>query len=196
MSNCNFYPRGQCTWYCCSTWTGGEIGPLWGDGKMWLESAGRAGYRTASSPVVGAIAVWGANMGGTRDAGHVAIVRAVSPLTVAESNWNVPLQPDVRVVNDYSASGIIGYILPQQEVEVVTMGQKRATVFNFRVAAFGEWPPNQASVDAYASQISDDYSNVEDVLTSMLVEYQKNGGHPLWRANLPAPSPVPPPPPQ
>ena len=186
MNNCALYPTGMCTWYCCTTWSGGPIGPLWGDGVMWLESAGKAGYRTSSSPALNAIAVWGANMGGTKDAGHVAIVRAVEPLTVAESNWNVPLQPDVRVVSAYSQSGIIGYILPQQqEADVATIGQKRATIFNFRLAAFGEWPPDQASIDTYAGMIDDIYSNVEDVLTRMEQDYTRAGGKPTWRANLP-----------
>jgi len=187
MSDCRWYNLGQCTRYVCDTWSGGSIGPLWGDGYMWLESAGRDGYRTATDPVVGAIAVWGQNMGGTRAAGHVAIVRSLGPLTVAESNWNVPLQPDVRVVSDYSKSGIIGYILPKEGADVATMGMKRATVFNFRVAAFGEWPPSQGAIDVYASKILDDYSNVENVLDGMLKEYEANGGKPLWRSNLPPP---------
>lgn len=67
---------------------------------------------------------------------------------------------------------------------VATIGQKRATIFTFRVGAFGEWPPNQAAVDAYAGQIADDYSNVEEVLTRLLEDYQKNGGHPLWKSNV------------
>lgn len=67
---------------------------------------------------------------------------------------------------------------------MATLGQKRATIFTFRVAAFGEWPPNQAAVDAYAAEIADDYGNVEEVLTRLLDDYRKNGGHPLWRSNI------------
>ncbi len=71
--------------------------------------------------------------------------------------------------------------------DVATIGQKRATIFNFRVSAFGEWPPDQASVDAYAQKIADDYGNVEAVLTELLDVYKANGGKPLWRAQIPPP---------
>ncbi len=130
MTQCATYPSGQCTWYCCMNWSM-PVGPYWGDGRMWLTSAQQAGYVITTVAEVGAIAVWGANMGGARDAGHVAIVQAITPLTVAESNWNVPLQPDIRVVNAYSQSGIIGYILPTKTTEepmTYTPDQQRAQI--------------------------------------------------------------------
>jgi surface antigen len=128
--NCASYPSGQCTWYCCENWSQ-QVGPYWGDGKMWLASAQKDGWLTSPIPEIGDIAVWGANTGGTRDAGHVALVISVNPLTVAESNWNVPLQPDHRVVSDYSKSGIIGYVRPTkttEEVMTYTPEQQRVKI--------------------------------------------------------------------
>jgi surface antigen len=112
MSN-DTYPPGQCTRYVADNWSQ-QVGPYWGDGWMWLGSGEQAGYATTSVPSVGAIAVWGRDMGGARAAGHVAIVQAAEPLTVAESNWNIALQPDQRVVSSASAAGIVGYLLPEK----------------------------------------------------------------------------------
>ncbi|HEV3129606.1 MAG TPA: CHAP domain-containing protein [Solirubrobacteraceae bacterium] len=186
MSACQWYNPGQCTRFCCDQWTD-PVGAFWGNGAAWLESARKDGYSTTTIPTVGAIAVWGANMGGTKAAGHVAIVKAVQPLTVAESNWSVPLQPDVRIVSAYSQAGIIGYILPHSfpEDHMATIGQKRADIENFRVAAFGEWPPDLPSVDAYAVKIADDFGNVLEVHQELLNDYIAGGGKPLWRSQLP-----------
>ncbi len=74
-----------------------------------------------------------------------------------------------------------------QEDPVATLGQKRATIFTFRVAAFGEWPESQEAVDAYATQIADDYSNVEAILTALESDYVRDGGKPLWKAQIPPP---------
>lgn len=183
MSDCTLYPIGQCTWYCCSNWSA-PVGPVWGNGYAWLGSGQRAGYLTASQPSAGDIAVWGQYVGGAGAAGHVALVTSTAPLTVAESNWLGTLQAGVRVVSADSATGITGYVRPIKEDGMATMGQKRATIFNFRVAAFGEWPPNQESIDYAAAQIADDYSNVEQVLTDMLNTYKANGGKPLWRDQI------------
>lgn len=77
------YPVGECTWGVKSqlSW----VGPYWGDAKHWLASAAAEGFRTGSTPQVGAIAVW---TGGYY--GHVAVVTAVQSSTsiqVVESNY-------------------------------------------------------------------------------------------------------------
>lgn len=77
------YPVGECTWGVKSqlSW----VGPYWGDAKQWLASASAEGFRTGSTPQVGAIAVW---TGGYY--GHVAVVTAVESSTsiqVVESNY-------------------------------------------------------------------------------------------------------------
>ena len=82
-SNASSYPTGECTWgdKTLATWAG----DYWGNGAQWATSAAAAGFRTGSTPQVGAIACW--NDGGY---GHVAVVTAVSSSTriqVSESNY-------------------------------------------------------------------------------------------------------------
>lgn len=76
------YPVGECTWGVkqLAPW----VGNYWGNGGQWAASARAAGFRTGSTPVVGAVAVWN---GGYY--GHVALVTAVESETriqVMESN--------------------------------------------------------------------------------------------------------------
>lgn len=81
----NSYPTGQCTWgvKVVAPW----VGNYWGNGAQWASSAQRDGFRTGSTPQVGAIASW--NDGGY---GHVAVVTHVDPSTgyirVLEANVN------------------------------------------------------------------------------------------------------------
>ena len=82
-SNASSYPIGECTWGAktLAPWAG----DYWGNGAQWATSAAAAGFRTGSTPQVGAIACW--NDGGY---GHVAVVTAVSSTTsiqVSESNY-------------------------------------------------------------------------------------------------------------
>ena len=77
------YPMGECTWGAktLAPWAG----DYWGNGAQWATSAASAGFRTGSTPQVGAIACW--NDGGY---GHVAVVTAVESNTriqVSESNY-------------------------------------------------------------------------------------------------------------
>lgn len=77
------YPTGECTWGAktLAPWAG----DYWGNGAQWATSAAVAGFRTGSTPQVGAIACW--NDGGY---GHVAVVTAVESNTriqVSESNY-------------------------------------------------------------------------------------------------------------
>lgn len=79
----NTYPVGQCTWgaKALAPWAHN----YWGDAGGWIYSAQAAGFRTGSTPMVGAIAVWS---GGYY--GHVAVVTDVQSSTsikVMESNY-------------------------------------------------------------------------------------------------------------
>ena len=82
-TNASSYPVGECTWgvKTLAPWAG----DYWGNGAQWATSATAAGFRTGSTPQVGAIACW--NDGGY---GHVAVVTAVESTTriqVSESNY-------------------------------------------------------------------------------------------------------------
>lgn len=104
----NTYPVGECTWGVkqIAPW----VGNYWGNGGQWLGSAAAAGFRTGSTPQVGAVAVWTNSY-----YGHVAVVTAVngSEIQVMESNFN-----GNRYVSNFrgwfnaSSSGIAGYIYP------------------------------------------------------------------------------------
>lgn len=50
------YPMGECTWGAktLAPWAG----DYWGNGAQWATSAAAAGFRTGSTPQVGAIACW------------------------------------------------------------------------------------------------------------------------------------------
>ena len=83
-SNASSYPVGQCTWGAktLAPWAG----DYWGNGGQWAASAAAAGFRTGSTPQVGAIASW--DDGGY---GHVAVVTAVESSTriqVSECNYD------------------------------------------------------------------------------------------------------------
>lgn len=78
----NTYPVGQCTWgaKALAPWAHN----YWGDAGGWIYSAQAAGFRTGSTPMVGAIAVWSGGYG------HVAVVTDVQSATsikVMESNY-------------------------------------------------------------------------------------------------------------
>ena len=104
------YPVGECTWGAktLAPWAG----DYWGNGGQWAASAAAAGFRTGSTPQVGAIACW--NDGGY---GHVAVVTAVQSTTsiqVSESNYN-----GIRSIGNYrgwfnptTAQGTVTYIYP------------------------------------------------------------------------------------
>lgn len=104
----NTYPVGECTWGVkqLAPW----VGNYWGNGGQWLGSAAAAGFRTGSTPQVGAVAVWTNSY-----YGHVAVVTAVngSEIQVMESNVN-----GNRYIGNFrgwfnaSSSGIAGYIYP------------------------------------------------------------------------------------
>ncbi len=80
----NTYPVGQCTWGAkeLAPWAGNN----WGNGAQWASSAAAAGFRTGSTPQVGAIMV----EYGPTAYGHVAVVSMVngSQIQIREANYN------------------------------------------------------------------------------------------------------------
>lgn len=104
----NTYPVGQCTWGAkqAASW----VGNYWGNANQWLYSASAAGFRTGSTPQVGAVAVWTAGA-----YGHVAVVTAVngSQIQVVESNYaGNQYLGNFRGWFNPAADGITGYIYP------------------------------------------------------------------------------------
>lgn len=107
-SSGNTYPVGQCTWGAkqAAPW----VGNYWGNASQWLYSASAAGFRTGSTPQVGAVAVWTNTY-----YGHVAVVTAVngSEIQVVESNYaGNQYVGNFRGWFNPAADGIAGYIYP------------------------------------------------------------------------------------
>lgn len=107
------YPVGECTWGVkqLAPW----VGNYWGNGGDWAASARAAGFRTGTTPVVGAVAVW---TGGYFGYGHVALVVAVESDTriqVMESNMM-----GRRYIDNHrgwfnpttTSEGVVSYIYP------------------------------------------------------------------------------------
>ena len=111
-SNASSYPIGQCTWGAktLAPWAG----DYWGNGGQWAASAAAAGFRTGSTPQVGAIASW--DDGGY---GHVAVVTAVESTTriqVSECNYDgsgtQPIGNYRGWFNPTASRGTVRYIYP------------------------------------------------------------------------------------
>ena len=109
-TNASSYPIGECTWGAktLAPWAG----DYWGNGAQWATSAAAAGFRTGSTPQVGAIVCW--NDGGY---GHVAVVTAVESTTriqVSESNYagNRSIGNYRGWFNPASYPGVVSYIYP------------------------------------------------------------------------------------
>ena len=111
-SNASSYPVGQCTWGAktLAPWAG----DYWGKGGQWAASAAAAGFRTGSTPQVGAIASW--DDGGY---GHVAVVTAVESSTriqVSECNYDgsgtQPIGNYRGWFNPTASRGTVRYIYP------------------------------------------------------------------------------------
>ncbi|MFS9241834.1 peptidoglycan hydrolase PcsB [Streptococcus infantis] len=111
-SNASSYPVGQCTWGAktLAPWAG----DYWGNGGQWAASAAAAGFRTGSTPQVGAIASW--DDGGY---GHVAVVTAVESTTriqVSECNYDgsgtQPIGNYRGWFNPTASRGTVRYIYP------------------------------------------------------------------------------------
>ena len=111
-SNASSYPAGQCTWGAktLAPWAG----DYWGNGGQWAASAAAAGFRTGSTPQVGAIASW--DDGGY---GHVAVVTAVESTTriqVSECNYDgsgtQPIGNYRGWFNPTASRGTVRYIYP------------------------------------------------------------------------------------
>jgi CHAP domain len=110
------FPAGQCTWYALGRRPDLK-GAVRGNASTWFQDvSGKAPEGTA--PIVGALAVWAANVGPAGADGHVAYVaevRAREPrLLVDDSNWRpTPQSPELQVHEHWlSAAAVEGYIYP------------------------------------------------------------------------------------
>lgn len=101
------FPYGQCTWYIAQkrivTWSG--------HAKSWLANARAVGYKTGSTPQVGAIvSLSEGGWLGTRY-GHVAYVESIngSWITISEMNYTGWARKSVRTIktNDWRIRGYI-----------------------------------------------------------------------------------------
>jgi len=82
----NNLPAGECTWYAYEKWPQiYQPPPSTRHAYYWIGDARDKGYKTGTTPEVGAIAVWDQGVGGAPAAyGHVAYVKTVA--TPAPSN--------------------------------------------------------------------------------------------------------------
>lgn len=117
------YPLGQCTRWVADHWTD-QVGPYWGDGRQWLTSARASGFQTTVVPTIGSVLCLGAYSDGAGAAGHVAIVTAVDPIVVSESNWIYSMSPDSRTI--YGLIDLFGFILPRSAM--VSGDEQRAQI--------------------------------------------------------------------
>jgi surface antigen len=108
------FDGGQCT-YGVDEMLGGDVPNWWGNAVNWFSNAQAQGLPTGSTPVSGALVVYGANanIGGylTGYQGHVGVVQSVqgSNIVVKEMNGTAgEWAYDTRVGS--STSGVIGYI--------------------------------------------------------------------------------------
>ena len=77
------YPKGQCTWgaKALAPWAGN----YWGNGGDWAASARRAGFKTGTTPQVGAIICW--TDGGYGHVGVVTHVASNTRIQIQEANY-------------------------------------------------------------------------------------------------------------
>ncbi len=76
--------------------------------------------------------------------------------------------------SDLKTFVLIDGVMPKDRGDDVAynQAQKEGIILGFRYSAFGKWP-TQDEVTSYASQILDDGSNVEAVLTALRTDFQK-----------------------
>ena len=106
----NNYPIGECTWGAkqMAAWAGSN----WGNASQWPAAAAAAGFRTGTTPQVGAIVSWS---GGAY--GHVAYVTGVDAsgnIQVMESNYagNRYLSNNRGFFNPIGIQGAVTYFYP------------------------------------------------------------------------------------
>jgi GH25 family lysozyme M1 (1,4-beta-N-acetylmuramidase) len=97
----------------------------------------------------------------------------------------------IESLQSFGKSGDI--LTPSQLINL-----KRSMVIPIRLRN-ESWPPGQADVDSYATQISDDFSNYEQIITNVMTTFNNNHQPSLWDqvqalkseiSNLPAPTPT------
>jgi surface antigen len=105
-------PVGQCTWYAEGR-RPDLLGIVHGNAAEWL-SAAKGRVPEGSQPVVGAIAVWGPDVGPAGVVGHVGYVAAISGsrVLIDDSNWRpTPWSPGLQVHEHWEpANSPSGYI--------------------------------------------------------------------------------------
>lgn len=103
------YTQGDCTYGVSQIYP--QINQYMGNAGTWIDSARKLNYTVVSSPVAGAIVVYGAG-GGYSQFGHVAVVQSVvSPSTfeVIEMNYVNLWTWDQRLSD---MTDVIGFIIP------------------------------------------------------------------------------------
>lgn len=101
------YPYGQCTWYVAQK----TYVPWSGHAKDWLVNARSYGFRTGTTPQIGAIISLGGNSWLIRRYGHVGYIESINGnwVTFSEMNYLGWATKSVRTVN-INSSLIRGYI--------------------------------------------------------------------------------------
>ena len=107
------YPYGQCTWYVAQQ----TYVPWSGHAKAWLVNARSYGFKTGTTPQVGAIILLSGTNWLSRTYGHVGYVESVNGdwVTFSEMNhigWAIK---SVRTINKNSAN-ILGYIYQYNKI--------------------------------------------------------------------------------
>ncbi|WP_373808358.1 PcsB-like coiled-coil domain-containing protein [Streptococcus ferus] len=103
-SSANTYPVGQCTWGVkqLASW----VGNYWGNAAQWASSAAAAGFSTGSTPVVGAVVVWGGGYG------HVAYVTGVQGGQIQVMEANYAGNQSIGNYRGWFSPGAVTYIYP------------------------------------------------------------------------------------
>lgn len=117
------YAWGQCTAFVAESvsWLNGGAGL--GNAKDWLTNAAKQGYTTVSSPVVGAVAVFGAGTPGSGGMGHVGVVTSISGSNFGLEEANVA-GLDTVSQGSYSVTNpnLLGFILPKGDTTGASPG--------------------------------------------------------------------------
>ncbi len=166
------YPTGQCTWYVWHQLAfirAIDPNQNLGDAHSWLTTTHARGLHTGAAPRVGSAVCFQPNVDLAGSVGHVAVVTQVA----ADSKSFSVLEMDFpRAGTVDSRSGVavragVGFIYnPSSEVPVLTPSQKHAMVRLAYISALGR-QPEPAGLAGWSGLISDDGSNVDDVMVGI-----------------------------
>ena len=82
------------------------VGNYWGNAAQWASSAAAAGFSTGSTPVVGAVVVWGGGYG------HVAYVTGVQGGQIQVMEANYAGNQSIGNYRGWFSPGAVTYIYP------------------------------------------------------------------------------------